>query len=342
MGLCISKQEILNGAMNFSTKQNHRLFRYKGFSFLAKFTIFDSLTFLIEAMAAIFSGSIVALITPFTENGRIDIPTFERLVNWQIEEGTEGIVICGTTGESPTIEDDERDLLLISAIKTADGRVPIIMGTGFNSTEKSVLATRRAKDLGASAALIISPYYNKPSDEGVFLHYKALSDLGLPLIVYHNPARTIQKFSFDLMSQIMALDGVVALKDASCDIHFSTYFALFSEKAVFAGDDTSTIPLVSMGGVGVISVIANIIPRLWREIVDLARKGDFIAARTLYKQVLPLIRAIFCEVNPIGIKYALSLMGGCSPYYRLPMTGPSKKNCELIAAALAEISAINK
>lgn len=285
-------------------------------------------------------GPLVALITPFTFDGRVDFATFEKLLALQIEAGTKGIVLCGSTGESATVLDSEWEELISRAVAIAAGKLPIIAGTGSNSTSRSFLMTQRAKELGAAAALVVNPYYNRPNDEGCYLHYREVSKAALPLILYHNPTRTGRTFSRELMLKILQLEAVIGVKEASSNLQLVQDLCLTSKKPIVSGDDVMTLPIMKAGGTGVISVIGNLVPEQWNALVVFAQKGEFESAQLIYNELLPLIEAISLEPNPIGIKYALHLLGKCALSYRLPLSAPSKKNGELIAQAVEKMALV--
>lgn len=280
------------------------------------------------------TGSIVALVTPFTQEGAIDFEALEALIAWHIEEGTDGIVLCGTTGESPTLTHAEKLALFERGVRASAGRIPIIAGVGTYNTQESVLLCRLAKEIGVSAALVIVPYYNRPTAEGCFLHYAALNDVGLPLIVYHHPGRTGIKLPAQCLSKIASLSQVIGIKECSCDLSFTTELLQTVKTPIFSGDDGFILPMMAMGSVGIISVIANVIPKAWKELVTLLQEGKLSEARALFSRYYPLTLALGLETNPQPIKYALSLLGRCHDVFRLPLISPGPKTKEAIAEAL--------
>ncbi|MCX6989941.1 MAG: 4-hydroxy-tetrahydrodipicolinate synthase [Chlamydiae bacterium] len=279
-------------------------------------------------------GSIAAIITPFLENGEVDFIGFRNLVLWHIEEKTDALVICGTTGEGSTLSPEEQIELLRSAVREAKGRVPVIMGTGTNDTRVSARNTEAAKENGADGCLVIVPYYNKPTFEGCYEHFSRIANVGLPVIVYHHPGRTGIKFSAEQLSDLCLIPQVIGIKDASGDIQLAAEFMRISSASFFSGDDALTLPLIALGAKGVISVVANVIPGPWKELVASCIEGDYTRARVLLAKYLPLCNALFLETNPQGVKYAVSLLKRCEPYLRLPLIEPKEVVKEQIARAL--------
>lgn len=269
-------------------------------------------------------GSFVALITPFLENGDVDYQSFASLVDWHISEGTDGLVICGTTGEGPTLLWQEQKELLKIAVERAKGRVCIVMGTGTNDTRSTCLRTKEAKELGADACLVIVPYYNKPSFEGCYKHFEKVSEANLPWILYHHPGRTGLKFSAKEIQSIISLPNANGIKDSSGDLELVSEVIRTCSTSVMCGDDLLTLPMMSLGAKGVISVVANVIPRQWKEFCRYALLGDWKNARALHQKFAPLCRALFLETNPQGIKYAVSVLGRCSSTLRLPLICPKE------------------
>lgn len=276
-------------------------------------------------------GSIPALITPFDPSGGIDFSAFENLIEWHIQEGSSGIVICGTTGESPTLDDDEQEELLRRAIAVGKNRIPIIAGTGTYDTRKTVKKTEIAKRLGADASLVIVPYYNRPTPEGCIEHFQKVSEVGIPTIVYHHPGRTGIKLSADTLIEILKLPNMIGLKDASEDLELCLEILSEVETLLFTGIDSLLLPYLSIGAVGVISIIANVIPREWSEVV---------ATRSLelMKRYYPLSQAMVFETNPQCVKYAVSLLGKCEPHMRAPLRIPREENQKKIRTILSSYS----
>ena len=287
-----------------------------------------------------FHGSMVALVTPFTLSGDIDFDHLEHLIEWQIEEGTDALVICGTTGESPTLSEEEQELILQKAVKMTRKRVPVIMGTGTYDTRHSVKKTQKAKELGADGCLVIVPYYNRPTPEGCYLHFESVASVGLPVIIYHHPGRTGVHLSAKNLAQIAKIPHIVAIKEASGSLNLIKELASLSSIPLLSGDDLLTLPMMELGALGVISVIANLIPRQWKEFVSTLEKKDFIKGRELHEKYQPLCEAIFSEINPQGIKYALSLIGKCSSRLRLPLIEPKFENQTRIKEEVSKLLAL--
>ncbi len=275
-------------------------------------------------------GLIVALITPFLENGDLDLESFKRLIQFQIKSGTKGLVLAGTTGESPTITSSELDLLTSIAVKEANGKILIFAGVGSYDTKVSVAKTLRAKEMGADGGLVIFPYYNRPGFEGCLAHFRAISDCGLPMMVYYNPGRTCGVFSAHQLAAICSLPSVVALKDCSGSLSQALEVMNLCKKTLFSGDDSSVLPFIEGGAQGLVSVLGNLFPHHWNLLIESALEGDMLTAKALYEAIDPLCRVMSLEVNPQCIKYAMSLMGHCSPVLRLPMMLPQKEVCNRI------------
>jgi len=268
-----------------------------------------------------FSGSMVAMITPFRD-GRIDVEALERLIEFQVQNGTSAIVPCGSTGESATLTHDEHAEVVRLVVKRVRGRVPVIAGTGSNSTTEAIALTRAAKEAGADAALLISPYYNKPTQEGIFRHYKAVAEsTRFPLIVYNIPGRTASKIEATTVARLAELEQIVGLKEATGSLdEAQEVIRLCGDKIeVYSGDDSLTLPIMAVGGVGVISVVANVMPKESADMVAACRSGDWDTARRLHYRLLPLMRALFLETNPIPVKAALAMMSYCRDEVRLPL-----------------------
>jgi len=268
-----------------------------------------------------FSGSMAAMITPFRD-GRIDVEALERLIEFQVQNGTAAIVPCGSTGESATLTHDEHAEVVRLVVKCVRGRVPVIAGTGSNSTTEAIALTRAAKEAGADAALLISPYYNKPTQEGIYRHYRAVAEsTRFPLIVYNIPGRTASKIEAPTIARLAELEQIVGLKEATGSLdETQEVIRLCGEKIdVYSGDDSLTLPIMAVGGVGVISVVANVMPKESAEMVAACRCSDWDTARRLHYRLLPLMRALFLETNPIPVKAALAMMGYCRDEVRLPL-----------------------
>ena len=281
-------------------------------------------------------GSNTALITPFS-NGEVDDDAFRRLVEWQIAEGTHGLVPTGTTGESPTLNYDEHKHVIEMCIKAARGRVPVIAGTGSNSTGEAIELSRFAEKAGADAVLIVTPYYNKPTQEGLFQHFKAINDaIGIPLIIYNIPGRSVIDMKVETMARLASLKNIAGVKDATADLQRAsqTKLAMGTDFRLLTGDDASALGFMAHGGHGCISVASNIAPRLCADFQNACMAGDFAKALRLHEQLMPLHDVMFIEANPGPVKYIASRLGICSPDMRLPLVPPTEDSCRKIDAAL--------
>lgn len=269
------------------------------------------------------TGSIVAIVTPMHEDGSLDLARFRSLIDWHIQSGTSAIVAVGTTGESPTVDVDEHAQLIQVAVEQAAGRVPVIAGTGGNSTREAIDLTRYAASVGASASLQVVPYYNKPGQEGLYRHFRAVAEaVDLPVILYNVPGRTVADLSNDTTVRLAQVPGIVGLKDATGDMPRAADLLdrLPESFALYSGNDDSALALMALGGHGVISVTANVAPAEMAALCRAALSGDFQTARRINRQLLPLHLRLFVEANPIPVKWALSTMGRIAPGIRLPMT----------------------
>src|SRR5690242_13628951 len=266
-------------------------------------------------------GSLVALITPF-RGGAIDEKAFQDFVDWQIAQGTEGVVPCGTTGESPTLNHEEHNRVVELCIEVAKGKVPVIAGTGSNSTAEAIELTRHAKQAGADAALVVTPYYNKPTQDGLYRHFKAINDaVDLPVIIYNIPPRSVIDMSVATMARLAELPNILGVKDATADLArpVRTRLAIGAQFCQLSGEDVTALPFLAQGGHGCISVTANVAPRLCSEMHDTWRKGDLAAALRINDRLMPLHDALFAETSPAPVKYAASLLGRSRPETRLPL-----------------------
>jgi len=274
-----------------------------------------------------FIGSFVALVTPIKDDLSVDYETLEKLVSWHIDSGTDGLVILGTTGEYFSLSSNERWDIVHAVTEQVDGRIPVIVNTGVASTQFSCENTRVAKELGADGALVVTPYYVKPSQEGLIKHYRAISEVGLPLIVYHNPGRAGCEISLETLREIDQFESVVAIKEASGCLEYGQRAIAQCKAVLHSGDDGATMSLLEQGAQGSISVIGNLIPRLWGEMV---RSKD----RAIFERVYPLIEALSLSTNPQGIKYAMSQLRLCRSRLRLPLMEPDRRACEAIMSAM--------
>jgi len=285
------------------------------------------------AEALKLEGSMVALVTPFA-GGQVDWDALGRLIDFQLAGGTEGLIPCGTTGESPTLTHDEHDKVIEFTVQHAAGRVPVIAGTGSNSTAEAVRLTQHARDAGADACLVVNPYYNKPTQEGMFQHVAELARVGLPIVLYNIPGRTGVELSAETIVRMHADIGpVVAVKEATGKVDNASALAAACDVTILSGDDSMTLPYCAVGARGVISVLANILPAEVRKLTDAAAAGDMRAAREQHLKLFPLFKAIFCQTNPIPIKAALAMAGMIENELRLPMTPLSGRH----RAPLAEL-----
>jgi len=285
-----------------------------------------------------FTGTLSAVITPF-KNGEIDERAFRELIEWQIQSGVQGIVPCGSTGESATLTHGEHERLIKVAVEQVRRRVPVIAGTGSNSTAEAIRLTAFARQCGADGALLISPYYNKPTQEGIFQHYKAVAQaVDLPLLVYNIPGRTASNILPETMARLAEIKQIVGVKESSGSMEqASDIRRLCGDRfVILSGDDSLTLPLIALGAKGVVSVITNIVPAAMRELVDSALAGDFARARELHYRLLPLMRAMFVETNPIPVKFAASLLGKCTAEVRLPLTPLSPICAERVRSVMSE------
>ncbi|MGH7835830.1 MAG: 4-hydroxy-tetrahydrodipicolinate synthase [Candidatus Binatia bacterium] len=285
-----------------------------------------------------FSGSIVAMVTPFRD-GQVDWEKLESLVEFHVEKGTNGIVACGTTGESATLSHQEHKEVVKTVIKAARKRLPVIAGTGSNSTAEAVELTRDAEASGADGALLISPYYNRPTQEGIYQHYKKVaSSVGIPLIVYNIPARTGSKIEPETLARLSEIKNVAGVKEAtgSVDQAIDVIRLCGDRLAVYSGEDSLTFSLMALGGKGVVSTVANVTPREMSDLTSACLKGDWETGRELQFKLIPLIRSVFIETNPIPVKTALYLMGKCSPELRLPMTPMSEGGLKVLKKAMTD------
>ena len=291
----------------------------------------------------IFRGSITALITPFTETA-VDERAFQHFVEWQIDEGTQGLVPCGTTGESPTLSHEEHKRVVDLCVEAAKGRVPVIAGTGSNSTTEAIELTQSAKDSGADAALVVTPYYNKPSQEGLYQHYKAIHDaVDLPIVIYNIPGRSVIDMSVATMARLAELPRIVGVKDASNDLTrpIDTRLACGSDFCQLSGEDGTILPFMGGGGHGCISVTSNIAPRLCRELHDAWAANDRDRALAINDRLMPLHKALFCETSPGPVKFGAELLGKGHSRVRLPLVPASESARTQVKQAMLQAGLIN-
>jgi len=285
-----------------------------------------------------FKGSFVAIVTPF-RNGGLDEEALRQLLEFQISQGTNGIVPCGTTGESPTLSHEEYERVIEITVETVNRRVPVIAGTGFNSTDKTIEATRFAKKAGADGALIVTPYYNRPTPEGIYQHFAAVARaVDLPIVVYNIPGRTGTNILPDTMARLATIDTVVGVKESTGSLQQAQEMIkqCGDQLSVLSGDDWATLPLLAVGGRGVISVTANIAPRQVATVISEWEKGNVAAARELHYKLWPIHSTLFIETSPTPVKTALGLMGKISPEVRLPLAPMLPPNRTKLEAVLKD------
>jgi 4-hydroxy-tetrahydrodipicolinate synthase len=290
-----------------------------------------------------FRGSFTALVTPF-KNGGVDEAAFRNIVEWQITEGTNGLVPVGTTGESPTLSHDEHNKVVDWCVDQAKGRVPIVAGAGSNSTKEAIDLAKHAEKAGADAVLVVTPYYNKPTQEGMYQHFKAINDaIGIPIIIYNIPPRSVIDMSVDTMKRLFELKNIAGVKDATANMARTSQqrAALGPDFNQLSGEDITALGFNAHGGHGCISVTSNVAPRLCSEFQAACQRGDYAAALKLQDKLAPLHIDIFCETSPAPIKYAMSLIGKCSDEVRLPMVPASENARAKVREAMVHAGLIN-
>ncbi|HLH95405.1 MAG TPA: 4-hydroxy-tetrahydrodipicolinate synthase [Xanthobacteraceae bacterium] len=290
-----------------------------------------------------FRGSFTALVTPF-KNGSLDEKAFRALVGWQIAEGTNGLVPVGTTGESPTLSHEEHKLVVEWCVEETKGRVPVVAGAGSNSTKEAIELSQHAEKAGADAVLVVTPYYNKPTQEGLYHHFKAINDaIGIPIIIYNIPARSVIDMSVDTMKRLFELPNVAGVKDATANVIRASQQrqAMGPSFNQLSGEDASALGFMAHGGHGCISVTSNVAPRLCAEFQSACLSGDYAAALNLQDKLMPLHTALFLETNPAPAKYALSILGKCDETVRLPMVPVAAATRAAVRAAMVHAGLIN-
>jgi 4-hydroxy-tetrahydrodipicolinate synthase len=288
-------------------------------------------------------GSITALITPY-KNGAVDEGAFRRFVDWQLAEGTHGLVPCGTTGESPTLTDTEHMRLIEVCVETARGRVPVLAGAGSNSTAQAIMLSRHSKKVGADAALSVVPYYNKPTQEGLYRHFASIAEaVDIPIIIYNVPSRTVADISVETLARLSRIANIVGIKDATGNLaRASRERAALPEKFIrLSGEDATTLGFMAHGGRGCISVTSNVAPRLCAEFQNACLAGNYAGALKLQDRLMPLHDALFVETSPSPAKYAVSLLGHCTEDVRLPLVPPSEPTRKILREAMRAAGVFN-
>jgi 4-hydroxy-tetrahydrodipicolinate synthase len=291
-----------------------------------------------------FKGSLVALITPMAEDGSLDAKAFGELCEWQIAEGTQGLIPVGTTGESPTLSHDEHRRVVEMCVEASAGRVPVMAGTGSNSTEEAIELTRHAKEAGADAALIVTPYYNKPTQEGMFLHFTAIANaVDLPIVIYNIPPRSVVDMSVETMARLAKHPNIVGVKDATANLTrpLHTRAAIGPDFCQLSGEDHTALAFLAAGGHGCISVTGNIAPRLCAEMHAAWAAGNFAEAIAIQDRLLPVHDAMFCETSPGPVKHAASLLAKSSAFCRLPMAPVADSTRARVKAAMVSAGLLN-
>jgi len=285
------------------------------------------------------TGSLVAIVTPMLKDGGLDLPRFRKLIDWHVSEGTDGIVVVGTTGESPTVDFDEHKELIRIAVEHARGRIPIIAGTGANSTAEAIELAESAKKHGATAQLSVVPYYNKPTQEGQYQHFRKIAEsVELPMILYNVPGRTVADLQNDTVLRLAQVPGIIGIKDATANLERGTDLLRRAPRnfAVYSGEDATALPLILCGGHGVISVTANVAPKLMHQMCAAALVGDVKKARELNNRLLPLHQRLFIETSPSPVKWAMAEMGLIEYGLRLPMVPVTERCHQPLREALHE------
>lgn len=283
------------------------------------------------------TGTYTALITPFNTDGSVDYTALRDFVQWQLANGVDGLVSVGTTGESPTLDIHEHIKVITTTVEAAAGKAIIIAGTGANSTSEAVELTREILNVGVHATLQVTPYYNKPNAEGLYRHFSAVAELGLPVVLYNVPGRAGKEIPLDVVVRLASNPTIAAIKEAAGNVDRVSAIRDACELTVLSGDDSLTLPMISVGASGVISVASNVIPKEMSALVRLALANDFASARELHRVFYPLFRDLFIDTNPIPVKAALALMGRIGPAYRLPLCEPADKIREQLSRTLRSL-----
>ncbi len=290
-----------------------------------------------------FKGSFTALLTPFA-NGSVDEKAFQDFVEWQIDQGSHGLVPCGTTGESPTLSHEEDMRVTALCVEVAKGRVPVIAGTGSNSTDEAIELTRHAKQAGADAALIVTPYYNKPTQEGLYRHYRSIHDaVDMPIVIYNIPGRCVVDMSVETMARLAKLPNIVGVKDATADLTrpAKTRRAIGTDFSQLSGEDATVVPFLAQGGHGCISVTSNVAPKLCAELHEAWQNGEFDTVQAINDRLMPLHEALFIESSPAPVKFGASLLGKCANNVRQPLVPVTEQTEIRVREAMAHAGLIN-
>ena len=292
-------------------------------------------------MRSIFKGSIVALVTPFRKNGSVDHGAVRELVEWHIASGTNAIVPCATTGESPTLTHDEHDEVIATVVKAVNKRIPVLAGCGSNCTEESLRLIKHAESVGADGALVITPYYNKPTQSGMIAHYESLAKAtNLPIVIYNVPGRTGVNIKPETVAELAKIPNIVGIKEASGSLDQASEIMRLCDLDVLSGEDSLNFPLMAIGAVGAVSVVANVVPELMAKLTSAALRGDMEEGRRLHKMLFPISRALFAETNPCPVKAALAMLGKCGNNLRLPLVPISPATEELLKKTLSDLGAL--
>lgn len=287
-----------------------------------------------------FTGTYTAIITPFNQDGTIDFGCFRALIDWQVASGVDGIVPVGTTGESPTLEWDEHLKVIEVAAEAAAGRIKVIAGTGANATAEAIHLTKSVQGMGVDGTLQVTPYYNKPNQEGLFRHFSVIADIGLPVILYNVPGRSAREIAVETVARLAMHPKIVAVKEAGGSVERASAIANICNIQILSGDDGLAVPMISVGASGLISVASNIMPREVSDMVRAACSGDFLTASAAHHRLYPLFRDLFIDTNPIPVKAALTLLGRCEEVYRLPLCETSPKIREQLRATLSALNLV--
>ncbi len=282
-------------------------------------------------------GALTALVTPFDSDDKVDVAALKRIVTKQLDQGISGLVPCGTTGETPCLTNEEQETVVRTAVELADGKVPVIAGTGSNSTRVTIEQTNRAKAWGIDAALVVCPYYNKPTQEGLFQHFKAVWEAcGIPIVLYNVPGRTVSDIQPETLGRLVEIGAIVAIKDATANMQRAAeqITATGGKLALLSGDDFTILPFVATGGQGVISVVSNVAPKDTVRLVAASAEGDYATAQPLNRRIIDLSRALFLQSNPIPVKAMVSLGGWCHPRVRSPLVAADDALMKKLRAAL--------